>query len=592
MTGLTAFAILRPVLRSFLVLTLLTSTGILAQDSDSSEDNEKVVFGETINVSVVNVDVWVTDKDGNPVHDLKASDFELYEDKRPLTITNFHEYRAGEEVGEAAPKPQKKPKDREQPILSHPALQGPEVPEDQRLSLMVYVDHFNIQPQNRNRVFRYLRQFLRTKLDREDRVAMVSYNRSMKVEHGFTSDPVLIANATYDLEEHTGGRTLQTSDRADLLTEMGRDTVNYDQMVARVRMYAQNQFNELQFTIDGLREAVSQLAGIPGRKALLYVSEGLPMRAGEDLFWALEERFRDNQQATETGIVSTQSLIMESFRYDASRMFDEVGSLANANRVTFYTLDAAGLRVGGMRSAEYAATHLSSNIDSIYNRGLQDAIVYLADRTGGQSIINTNNMTGGFERFASDFDNRYSLGFQPSHAASGRRYKLEVKLKKSVGKGLRVRSRDSYQDKPVIQEMGDATLAALAFGYQSNPLGVRVDLAEGSEAMLLREDGTYMTTFEVRIPIGSVTLVPSGDNFEAKVRTFVQAIDEKGRTSIVQQEDVAIVVPKDQLEAAREQFWVHSLKLLMKDGEQKVAVGVRDDLTAQSSLLLKTLVVG
>ena len=41
----------------------------------------------------------------------------------------------------------------------------------------------------------------------------------------------------------------------------------------------------------GLTDA---LAGLPGRKALLYVSDGLPMVPGEDLFHALQHKYQDS----------------------------------------------------------------------------------------------------------------------------------------------------------------------------------------------------------------------------------------------------------------------------------------------------------
>lgn len=49
---------------------------------------------ETIDVSIVNVDVFVTDRQGNCVRGLTAADFEIREDGRPQPITNFAEYAA------------------------------------------------------------------------------------------------------------------------------------------------------------------------------------------------------------------------------------------------------------------------------------------------------------------------------------------------------------------------------------------------------------------------------------------------------------------------------------------------------------------
>ena len=159
-----------------------------------AEGDSGFAFGETIYVKVVNVDVFVTDKKGNPITGLTAEDFELTENKSPVAISNFYEFRGGSEMKEdeeEIPTPQQRARDRL--FTSHPGLQDSTIPEDQRLNLVVYVDHLNITPVGRNRLFRYLRQFLRSKLDRNDRAMLVSYNRSVKVIRAFTSDPQLIA---------------------------------------------------------------------------------------------------------------------------------------------------------------------------------------------------------------------------------------------------------------------------------------------------------------------------------------------------------------------------------------------------------------
>src|SRR3954453_11900939 len=45
---------------------------------------------EKIDVSVVNVDVTVTDRRGQPVPGLSRSDFEIFEDGKPQPISNFY----------------------------------------------------------------------------------------------------------------------------------------------------------------------------------------------------------------------------------------------------------------------------------------------------------------------------------------------------------------------------------------------------------------------------------------------------------------------------------------------------------------------
>ena len=576
------------------------STGPPGAEAEAAgeETDAGSIFGETIFVRVVNVDVFVRDKDGNPVTGLEASDFELFEDNKPVTITNFYEFKGGREVRPQtaeAPKQPERPRSREDVFTSHPGLQASDVPEDQRLNLVIYVDQLNITPPGRNRLFRYLRQFINTKLDRDDRVMLMTYNRSLKVVRPFTSDPQLIADATYELEKHTGGRSLQNSERIDVLKEIdeGRDC---QMSMGRAKMYAESVFNDLQFTLDGMRMAVDQLAGVPGRKAVLYVSEGLPMRAGEDIFWAIDERYREEGGGGGlTGGLDCSNAVMETFHYDASRRLTDIANAASANRVTFYTVDAAGLRVGGLRSAEFGTIGLSTNIESIYTRNLQDTLMFLADKTGGKAIVNTNNFLGGFETVAADFDNYYSLGFSPSHAGTGRRYRIEVRLKKTVAKelGIKVttRSRDSYRDKPLEQEMGDATLAALTFGFESNPLGVRLVPGE----MIRRENGDYMVSLDVRLPLDKVQWVPVGEVYEGKVRLWVQAIDGRGRTSNVGEQRWNLKpIPAAQFEAtlAKYEYTTYELKLTMRQGDQRVAIALRDEISAKTSYVTQHIPVG
>ncbi|HVR27923.1 MAG TPA: VWA domain-containing protein [Thermoanaerobaculia bacterium] len=555
-------------------------------------------FGETIFVRVVNVDVFVRDKDGNPVTGLQVGDFELYEGDKPVQITNFYEFREGREVRPERPdaiaEPEKARR-REDVFTSHPGLRTSDVPEDQRLNLVIYVDQLNITPQGRNKLFRFLRQFLNTKLDRDDRVMLMTYNRSIKVVRPFTSDSRLVADATYELEKHTGGRSLQNSERIDVLKEIdeGRDC---QMSMGRAKMHAESVFNDLQFTLDGMRAAIDQLAGVPGRKALLYVSEGLPMRAGEDVFWAVDERYSGGDSVQGFGSIGgCSNAVMESFHYDASRRMTDIANTASANRVTIYTIDAAGLRVGGLRSAEFGTIGLSTNIESIYTRNLQDSLVFLADKTGGKAIINTNNFLGGLEGLAADFDSYYSLGFSPSHAGTGRRYRLSVKIKRDVmrERGIKqagIRSRDSYQDKPLAQEMGDATLAALTFGFESNPLSVRLVADE----MIRRENGEYTVHLLVQVPIENLQLVPIGNEYEARMRLWVQAIDERGRTSAVQEQPWTLSPPikAEELEEVLTKHTTMVLPLIMRQGDQRVAVALRDEISAKTSYVTRHIPVG
>ena len=76
---------------------------------------------------------------------------------------------------------------------------------------------------------------------------------------------------------------------------------------------------------------VDSLAGMPGRKAVLYVSDGLQMIAGQDVFYAVQSKYDEQSSSTDDDAPSTTSPAASS----------ELTAQANANRVTFYTIDAA-----------------------------------------------------------------------------------------------------------------------------------------------------------------------------------------------------------------------------------------------------------
>jgi VWFA-related protein len=535
----------------------------------SSEPDE--IFIDRVNVNVVNIDVYVTDKKGNRITGLTVDDFELYEDKKLVPITNFSEVREGQRVG--APEEEKIEELPVQRTLPG-AFVAEEVPEDQRLYLVVYVDNFNIRPLNRNRILGELRRFLLEKLNPADQVMVISYDRTLHVRQPFTADVRLAAKATMELEMLTGSAVQRDSERRRALDQIeDADTPFEAQIYART--YAQSVENDLTFTLRALKEIVSSLAGLPGRKALLYVSDGIPMVAGQDLYMAIDQKF--TRESTS---------LMESLNFDFSRKYQELSSVANANRVTFYTLDAQGLQVASNVSAEERGREVGFYADRDRQVNLQTPLRFLADTTGGRAIINTNAVFPGLERVADDFRTYYSLGYTPAHYGDGRYYSLEVKLSEKR-KGLVLRHREGYRDLSAETRMNDGTYAALYYNYQNNPLDV--SLAFDDERR--RQDGYFEVPIKVRVPLGKVTLVPRADTYEGRLRIWVGAMDDRG-TSPVQQMPVPISIPQNQIDQAREQYYAYTVTLLMRGGQQRVAVGVRDDLASETSFVARQIVLG
>jgi VWFA-related protein len=535
-------------------------------------------YVEAVTVSLVNVEVYVTDKQGNRVRGLNKDDFEILENGRPVGVTNFSVAEGGRLVRQDPPPLEPEP----EPTGGAPgatAVPGappppPQVPEDQRLYLVVYIDNFNIAPFNRNRVMRDLRDFLRNQLDEQDRVMLITFDRSLKVRRPWTSDPKAVAAALQELETVTGSAISRESERRDALERI-EESDNVNTAASIIRSYVGSIANDLSFTIDALRDTVNGLAGMPGRKAVLYVSDGLPMIPGQDLYYALQDKFPDST-----------SIITQSFEYDNSRRFQELGAAANANRVTFYTIDAAGLRTLGYGDASRQTAGQTGFVEQTYASNLQAPLLKIAQDTGGKAIINTNRVAKDLEAIASDFNDYYSLGYMPSHFGDGRYYKIEVKVKGR--KDLRIRHREGYRDKPATQRMNEGTMAALVHRFENNQLGLRLDFGAAQS----KGEREFLQPVRLSIPLWKVILLPREGFSEARLKIYVVALDSEGGTSEVAETPLAISIPEADVEKARKQFYLYNVPLLMRRGPHRVAIGVRDELSGDSSFITGQVDVG
>ncbi len=87
--------------RSIALLLSSLSLPCLAAGLSAAEPPPGEVFSESIDVDVVNVQVFVADRSGRPVRGLGRDDFELQVDGKPVDITNFYAAGAAEETAPA-----------------------------------------------------------------------------------------------------------------------------------------------------------------------------------------------------------------------------------------------------------------------------------------------------------------------------------------------------------------------------------------------------------------------------------------------------------------------------------------------------------
>lgn len=574
-----------PLIASLVTLAaVLGVSGLGSTAAPAQEPSEATLepFFEQVAVDVVNVEVYVTDKLGNPVGGLARDDFSITEDGKPVELVNFYSVSVGKPVAEPHPSAEnQRPKEESQvdapsplPLLS-PAI---EIPESQRLQVIIYVDNFNIHPLNRNRVFNRLRVFLNDTIQSGDEIMVASYDRSLHIRQPFTGSPIVANGVLLELEKLAGSAIEREAERSDALQEIF-ETESLHTAQFRAKQFADNQYHEVNNSLDALREMLDSLAGLPGRKMLLHVSDGLPMVPGQDLYQAIQQKFAD------------QTALAEAFRRDLSRRYAELIAQANSSRISFYTVDAGGLRTRSGMAAENAAVNSFQAtsfmaVDGTRASNLQGTLRMMANRTGGRAILNTNDVSAGLERIASDFGNYYSLGYRMPSADRGRYHKIEVRLK-NQDKKWRIRHREGYRDKSLAAQIADSTRTFLVHGYETNPLGVSFTLGQQSDA----GEGMTSVQVRVRVPMERIVLIPRSEFYEGRLMLYFGAIDEAGRDAPLQELPLVLRIPHSAIEQARRDDVLRVVDATMRPGSHKIVVAVRDELGDQRSVLGRFLTV-
>jgi VWFA-related protein len=547
-------------------------------------------FGERVDVSIVNVEAWVTDKDGNPVNGLQRGDFEVREDGKPVEVVNFEAFRqdAAPAAGPAAAPSSAST------VEPRKAVAAPEP-----LHLVIYVENTFLLPQHRNRVLQQLQELI-GQLQPADEVMLASEDPGLHIRLPFTRDRAALGRAVEEAEKASAqGMSNLSARRLAMDQILTISEVNQKQgstcpqdIAQPAHSYAGEVRADVLRSLGSMTVLVNSLAGIPGRKALLLVSDGMPVTPGEDIFQVLIELCDSGTSVVagaDSGHYDGRQAALDSQRYTTVDAFQALTAHANAQRVTLYTLQASGLEGNTASSAEYGPRERKflqfSSISQVERINLQNSMFVLASDTGGRAILDANDIRPDFHRMQQDFASYYSLAYSPAHSGDGRQHRIEVRVKRS---GAKVRYRQSYRDKPALERTRDRMLASLYYGYEDNPLEIQVEV--GDEAPV--EKGSWSVPIRLRIPLFRVAMLPTEKSFEGKVSLLLAVGDGDGRQSRLRQVHVPISIPREKALTALGQYYLYEVKLSLEPGEQHVAIAVRDEATATTSFIARNLSMG
>lgn len=530
-------------------------------------------FDEVVEVRVVNVDVYVTDREGNPVTGLTREDFSLEVDGQPIELSNFYAVEGREVVpADPAPTTADKGAQRSQPSAPDAPPSPAETPEPQPTWVALYIDNANIKALHRTRVLRDVRRFLYEQGDEFDHFLLASYEGSLHVRQPFTRDPEKVVRALEEVATIQPFGDAEEDELFDVIRDLEARDAQRFRTAHRVEAYAQQRENELRRALEPFRELLDSLAGLPGRKMMLYVSDGLPMNPGEELFNALQLRYQD--------IGSLQGIM----RYSLEREFDSLSVAANSAGVTLYTLDATGLTAplaGDVEAVGSGVDNLRSTLGSVRTANLQAPLRKLAGETGGLAFLNSNRFGDELGRLARDARTYYSLGFRPPHTVDGRFHRIRVEVRR---RGVVVRHRNGYRDAPIEARLEQTVEAGLRWGAAENPFGIEIRAVRSTESGGGEsEERTVVVPVEISVPLDALVLLQRGDDRIGRLQLALAVRDGEGDSSAVQRLDLPIAIPAGAYAQGRDQRYVHELELRMRPGLQRIAVTVWDVLGQEGS---------
>jgi VWFA-related protein len=371
------------------------SLGAFAQNSSSPQEGGVLRASEPLrtNTRLVVVDVVVTDSKGQPVSDLKAEDFALLEGGKPQKISGFSFQGLGR-TSTGTPAAKLPPN-----VISN-------APQYKSNSLnVVLFDALNGELPSQAYARDQLAKFFSTAtLDRP--VAVFALESQLKLLHDFTTDGAALKSA---IEKYSPPAKTNVTESFDSRRSAFSTKGDYH-----------TDERSIETTLNELNTLARMLAGYPGRKNLIWLSESFPLNLFPDSVLRPAPTIADLSSPDPNAFDRmVQTAEAKDFAGAVKKVAD---ALMNA-QVAVYPVDAAG--VG--RNDRIAS---------------QQTMTDVASRTGGKAFVNTNNLTMSIGAGLDDGATYYTLSYYPSNRNwDGQFRPIEIKTGRA---DLKLRHRIGY----------------------------------------------------------------------------------------------------------------------------------------------------
>jgi VWFA-related protein len=341
----------------------------------------------------------------------------------------------------------------------------------------------------------HLIEFIKT-LGPQDRVAIYGLRDSLRILCDFTSNraQLLAIVSKYDTTPKTNRAVAEPGYRVAPLPDNAADPFENEAAAARAAMA---NGDRAAMTMAALAAIADHVANIPGRKNLVWLTGNLPFSG-----------------AAMARVLSPANI--------AVYPVDSRGLLAHQHslQIDMMNMGATDADSVSGASGRYDNAPAASSIP-IGITAMQE----LAEQTGGQAFVNTNDITGAIRKAVEDSAVTYTLGFYIDRASiDGKFHEIKVEVER---KGVTVRYPKGYfafEDVPVTKDQTRENLVtALRSPIESSaiPVAARVERVEKPLPHCLSIFGS--------IDIHDVRLVEDNGERTGRVDVLTIEQDESGK---------------------------------------------------------------
>jgi VWFA-related protein len=324
--------------------------------------------------------------------------------------------------------------------------------------------------------------------------------------------------------------------------------------------------DRIQQTLHAIEFIANNLAPLPGRKNLIWISSAFPLQIG--FFGASGgggggmPSAAQRGSAGAPGMGGTSSHIPRSPRQQqtwTAETDQAIRALNDAN-LAIYPVDARGL-----------VASASPRVSSRTYRN-QATMEELAGRTGGRAFTNTNDIAGAIRTAVEDSSITYTLGFYPQNDKFDNSFhNLKVKLVDFPHLDLRYRKGYVDQSTPPQDEgqrraaLHDAVLSPM----DANGIGLRASVRETS--------GGFDVT--LRVDPRTILLDPQGDRWAGKLDLLFVEKDEHGAQTYGVDDTLSMELKRQNYDRVQEEGLMYHRVLPPAGKATEIRVVVRDAST-------------